>query len=159
MRVAMFAAVVTVAGVAAWTSYRHTVAMVAAHGEDVATARLIPVTTDGLILAAGLVLLHCARSHRRAPGLARWLLGLGVMATLAANVDHGAGHGVIGAVVAAWPATAFVGVSELALWLIRASGPARPHDAPRTVSAAPLAGPDWLPDVLPPRPGPVQTVT
>ena len=40
------------------------------------------------------------------PALARWLLGLGIVATLAANVAHGLGHGIIGAAVAAWPAVA-----------------------------------------------------
>jgi hypothetical protein len=33
------------------------------------------------------------------PMLARWLLGLGIVAALAANVSHGLGHGIIGAVV------------------------------------------------------------
>ena len=42
------------------------------------------------------------------PALARWLLGLGIAATLAANVAHGPGHGLIGAAVAAWPAVALV---------------------------------------------------
>jgi hypothetical protein len=41
--------------------------------------------------------------------LARWLLGLGIAATLAANVAHGLGYGLIGAAVAAWPAVALVG--------------------------------------------------
>jgi hypothetical protein len=43
------------------------------------------------------------------PGLARWLLGLGIAATLAANVAHGLGHGPIGAAMAAWLAVALVG--------------------------------------------------
>ena len=129
VRLVMATAVTAVAGVAAWTSYQHTVAVVVGHGEDTTTGALVPVTTDGLIVAAGLVLLHCARSGRPAPALARVLLALGIAATLAANVLHGIGHGLVGAVIAAWPATAFVGVSELALWLIRASGPVAPSDA------------------------------
>jgi hypothetical protein len=40
--------------------------------------------------------------------LERWLLGLGIAATLAANVAHGLGHGLIGATVAAWPGMALV---------------------------------------------------
>ena len=43
----------------------------------------------------------------------RWLLGLGIIATLAANVAHGLGHGIIGVVMAAWPAVALVGSYEL----------------------------------------------
>ena len=37
----------------------------------------------------------------RVPGLARWLLSLGITATLTANVARGLGHGLIGAAVAA----------------------------------------------------------
>ena len=45
--------------------------------------------------------------------MARWLLGLGIAATLAANVAHGLGYGLIGAAVAAWPAVALAGSYEL----------------------------------------------
>ena len=47
--------------------------------------------------------------------MARWLLGVGIAATLAANVAHGLGHGLIGAAVAAWPAVALVGSSVRAI--------------------------------------------
>jgi hypothetical protein len=57
---------------------------------------------------------------------------LGIVATLAANVTHGLGHGLIGAAVAAWPAVALVGSYELLMVIIRgAQTPAiapRPHD-------------------------------
>jgi hypothetical protein len=55
----------------------------------------------------------------RVPALARWLLGLGIVATLAANVVHGLGHGIIGAAVDAWPAVALVGSYELLMMIIR----------------------------------------
>src|SRR5260370_14227481 len=45
---------------------------------------------------------------KRVPVLVRWLLGLGVAGTLAANVAHGLGHGPVGAAAAAWPAVALV---------------------------------------------------
>jgi hypothetical protein len=51
----------------------------------------------------------------------RWLLGLGITATLAANVAHGLGHGLTGAAVAAWPAVALVGSYELLMMVIRAA--------------------------------------
>jgi hypothetical protein len=47
---------------------------------------------DGLIYASSMVLLDCARREVPVPALARWLLGLGIAATLAANVAHGLGH-------------------------------------------------------------------
>lgn len=55
------------------------------------------------------------------PALARLLLGLGIAATLAANVAHGLDHGLIGAAVAAWPAVALVGSYELLMMVIRSS--------------------------------------
>ena len=53
--------------------------------------------------------LDVARRGARVPALARWLLGLGIVATLAANIAHGLGQGAVGAVVGAWPAVALVG--------------------------------------------------
>lgn len=47
--------------------------------------------------------------------------GLGIAATLAANVAHGLGHGPIGAAAAAWPAVALVGSRELLMIVIRNS--------------------------------------
>jgi hypothetical protein len=56
------------------------------------------------------------------PALARWLLRLGIAATLAANMAQGWSHGPVGAVIAAWPAASLVGSYELLVWLIRISG-------------------------------------
>jgi hypothetical protein len=60
----------------------------------------------------------------RYPSLARWLLGLGIAATLTANMAQGWSHGPVGAVVAAWPPVSLVGSYELLVWLIRACGAA-----------------------------------
>jgi hypothetical protein len=106
-------AVVGVAAIAAVVSYEHASALVQAHGESGWTWRLIPLTADGLIYASSMVMLDLARRGVRVPTLARWLLGLGIVATLAANVAHGLGHGLIGAGVGAWPAVALVGSYEL----------------------------------------------
>jgi hypothetical protein len=56
------------------------------------------------------------------PSLARWLLGLGIAATLTANMAQGWSHGPVGAVVAAWPAVSLVGSYELLVRLIRTAG-------------------------------------
>lgn len=53
------------------------------------------------------------------PRLARWLLALGIAATLSANAAHGLGHGIVGAIVASWPAVALVGTYELLMLIIR----------------------------------------
>ena len=114
-------AVLGVAAVAAVASYEHAYALVRAHGEAGWTARLVPLTVDGLIYASSLVMLDSARRKTSVPALARWLLGLGIAATRAANVSHGLGHGLIGAAVAAWPAIALVGSYELLMMVIRSS--------------------------------------
>jgi hypothetical protein len=112
-------AVVGVAAVAAAASYEHAYDLVRMHGESGWTARLVPLTVDGLIYASSMVMLDSARRKTPVPALARWLLGLGIAATLAANVAHGLGHGLMGAAVAAWPAVALVGSYELLLMAIR----------------------------------------
>jgi hypothetical protein len=112
-------AVIGVAVVAAVVSYEHAYALVHAHGETGWTAHLIPLTVDGLIWASSMVMLDSARRGAGVPALARWLLGLGIAATLAANVARGLGHGPIGAAVAAWPAVALVGSYELLMMTIR----------------------------------------
>jgi hypothetical protein len=125
-------AVVGVAAVAAVASYEHAYALVRVYGEAGWTGRLVPLTVDGLIYASSMVMLDSARRDARVPALARWLLGLGIIATLAANVAHGLGHGMIGAAVAAWPAVALVGSYELLMMIIRGTqmptAVPRPHD-------------------------------
>lgn len=128
------AAVVGVAVVAAVVSYEHAYALVRAHGETGWTARLIPLTVDGLIWASSMVMLDSARRGVRVPTLARWLLSLGIAATLAANVAHGVGHGPIGAAVGAWPALALVGSYELLMMIIRGA------QSPRAAASAAWAG-------------------
>ena len=74
--------------------------------------------------------------------MARWLLGLGITATLAANVAHGLGHGLTGAAVAAWPAVALVGSYELLMMIIRSA------QLPGTGTALGRA-PECVPDIDP----------
>lgn len=119
IRVSTAAAVLGVAGIAAYVSYWHAFEVVRAHGESGVTARLEPATIDGLVYASSMVVLYAARHQLASPPLARWLLALGIVATLAANVAHGWAHGPVGAAVAAWPAASLVGSYELLLWLIR----------------------------------------
>lgn len=133
------AAVIGVAVVAAVVSYEHAYALVHAHGETGWTARLIPLTVDGLIWASSMVMLDSARRGQRVPALARWLLGLGIAATLAANVAHGLGHGPIGSAVAAWPVVALVGSYELLMMIIRGvQQPRMSANVPTEADASPI---------------------
>ena len=124
IRLSTAAAVLTVAGIAAYVSYGHAYAVVRAHGETGITARLEPATIDGLVYASSMVVLYAARHRVPVPSLARWLLALGIAATLTANMAQGWSHGPVGAVIAAWPAVSLVGSYELLVWLIRTCGAA-----------------------------------
>lgn len=120
IRITTALAVATVATVAAVISYRHAYELVSTHGEAGRTARLVPFTVDGLILAASMLILDASRRGQPVPLLARWCLGAGIVATIGANLAHGLGHGPIGALVSAWPALALAGSFELLMTLIRA---------------------------------------
>ena len=109
IRFATAAVVCAVAAFAAVVSYSHIYGLGRAHGQDGTAARLLPLSVDGLILAASLVLLHEARNGRDAPRLAQLMLWLGIGATVGANIAFGAGYGLLGALISAWPAVAFIG--------------------------------------------------
>ena len=138
IRLSTAVAVLAVAGVAAYVSYWHAYAVVCAHGETGVTARLEPATIDGLVYASSMVNLYAARHRLPVPALARWLLAVGIVATLAANMAHGWSHGPVGAVIAACPAVSLVGSYELLVWIIRTAaaggldrGPAADHGGPQ----------------------------
>ena len=79
-------------------------------GRMARAARLLPLSVDGLILAALLVLLHEARNGRDVPGLARFMLWLGIGATIGANVAYGAGYGLLGALAVLYVLPTLIGV-------------------------------------------------
>ena len=54
IRLSTAAAVLAVAGIAAYVSYWHAYAVVRAHGESGITARLEPATIDGLVCASSM---------------------------------------------------------------------------------------------------------
>ena len=144
IRFATAAVVCAVAAFAAGVSYSHIYGLGRAHGQDGTAARLLPLSVDGLILAASLVLLHEARNDRDAPRLARFMLWLGIGATIGANIAFGAGYGLLGALISAWPAVAFIGSVEIAMQQVRRSRvprsaiivPAVPGDAEQGARAA-----------------------
>jgi hypothetical protein len=150
-------AVLGVALIAMVVSYEHASAVVRTHGETGWTSCLIPLTVDGLIYASSMVVLDCARRKMPLPALAKWLLGLGIAATLAANVAHGLGHGLLGAAVAAWSAVALVGSYELLMMMIRsAQVPAGTSAASEASNGVPDDGPQhrlWRRSLVKWRPG------
>ena len=130
IRVSTAVVVLAVAGIAAYISWWHAYAVVREYGESGVTALLEPATIDGLVYASSMVILHAARHRLPVPRLARWMLALGIAASLAVNVAQGWSHGLVGAVVAAWPAVSLVGSYELLAWIIRTAAPAGPVRVP-----------------------------
>ena len=86
IRASTAAVVLAVAGIAAYISYWHAYAVVRQYGESGVTALLEPGTIDGLVYASSMVILHAARHRLPVPCLARWMLALGIAASLAVNV-------------------------------------------------------------------------
>jgi hypothetical protein len=125
-------AVLAVAVIAAVTSFAHIESLALANGYTLATARLLPFSVDGLIVASSLALATGTRT-----ALARFGLVLGIVATVAANVVFGVRFGVTGAVVNSWPAVAFIVSSEILVGMLRA----RP--------AAPVTGTEDVPGSVP----------
>jgi Protein of unknown function (DUF2637) len=138
-------AVLVVALIAAAISYSHIEHVAVLYGQALGAARALPLSVDGAIVAASMVMLDAARRGAGAPVLARIMLALGVAATLGANAISGDGHGPIGVGVAVLPAAAFIGSVETFLAMVRV----RPQPAPVGVPAgAPeAADPNTVPQV------------
>ncbi len=139
IRITTALAVATVAAMAAVISYRHAYELVSTHGETGVTARLVPFTVDGLILAASMLILDANRRNQAVPALARWCLSAGIVATIGANLAHGLGHGPIGALVSAWPALALAGSFELLMTLIRTGRPVTAVPSPTATMSHPVS--------------------
>lgn len=100
-------AVVAVAGVAAAVSYSHMYEVAAVAGEQW-RAYALPISVDGLVIAATL---NAWRAKRAGESVAGWTvaaLAIGLLVSIAANVAapflmHGPASGPLSAVVAAWP--------------------------------------------------------
>src|SRR5215831_11235774 len=113
------AAVLLVAAIAAVVSFVHIEHLAVTHGQTPLAAYLLPVSIDGTVVAASLVMLQSARAGIRTPWLARLMLGLAVTATLAANVAYGWPAGPAWSLLSGWPALAFIGCAEMALGMVR----------------------------------------
>lgn len=109
-------AVLAVALVAAAASYEHMRLLAATAGEGW-RAWLLPVSVDGLVVAASMSLLVRKRAGQPA-GLAWSALVLGLVASLAANVAA-AEPTPVGRLVAAWPPVALLLAYELLMQQVR----------------------------------------
>lgn len=130
VRVVTVAAVLLVAAVAAVVSYAHMQALAADAGERW-RAYVVPLSVDGLVVAASMVLLTRRRAGLPGGWLAWSALLGGVGASLAANVAA-AEPTVTARVVAAWPPIAFAVGIELLLSQRRAPVAEQVADDPPT---------------------------
>jgi hypothetical protein len=114
------ATVLFLAAIAAIVSYGHMHELALRHGEERWTAALLPLSVDGMIIAASLALLSDSR-HGRPGGILPWtLLVIASGASLAANVA--AAHPtLISRIIAAWPPFALIGAYEMLMRQIRHS--------------------------------------
>jgi hypothetical protein len=162
---AMTGAAAAVILFAAIVSYSHIHGLATGHREDSVQSHLLPLSIDGVIAEASLVLLFAARHKLDAPKLARVMLWTGIVATLAANAVVAlppawispVANVTIGAVLSAWPAAAFIASVELIMLLVRdvravaSSAPGAPETVPE---GAPGAALDGAPEAAPgPAPG------
>jgi hypothetical protein len=129
------AAVLIVAAIAAVVSYDHIARLALGYGQPPLAAYLLPLSIDGMVATSSLVLLRAARVGMSAPWLARAGLVLAVLATLAANVASGLPHGWPGALVAGWPAVAFVVSAETVISMSRRSPAGRAGGQPPATTA------------------------
>ncbi|MBT2234407.1 DUF2637 domain-containing protein [Nonomuraea sp. NEAU-A123] len=132
--------VLFLAGIAAIVSFRHMHELCLRHGEDRLAAVLIPLAVDGTIVVASMSILLANRYGSRGGVLAWTMLGVGSLASLAANVAV-AEPSMIGRVIAAWPSAALIGSYELLMSQVRrfSAGSKRMADA---VEDLPTAGSD-----------------
>jgi hypothetical protein len=118
--------VLLVAAIAAVVSFVHIEHLAVTHGQTWLAGVLLPVSIDGTVAAASLVMLRAAREGLGTPWLARFMLVLAVTATLAANVGYGLPYGLAGAALSGWPAVAFIGCAEMAIGMVRRARNANP---------------------------------
>lgn len=123
LRWATVIAVSVVGLVAAVMSFRHQFDLALGHGESPLTARLLPLSVDGLLMAGTLAVLDASRKGSGARW-ARLTVAAGIAMTIWANVYHGLAWGVPGVLVSAWPPVALILCVEVLAGMLRNTAPA-----------------------------------
>jgi hypothetical protein len=131
-----------VAGVAGFSSYRHIVEVAQRAGEHAAVAAVLPLSIDGLIVVGTMAMVEDKRAGRRPRISARVALGVGVIATLAANIASAQPH-LTARLVAAVPAVAFLITVEVLARIgrQRAGDQMNRSSVSTPVLSAPVSGP------------------
>lgn len=111
-RSARNASAAVVAGIAGYASYWHQVSVTLLAGERVELAHIMPLSVDGLLVVASVVMVDARREGRRPSHVTRFFFALGIAASVAANVAS-AHPTALGRAIASWPAIALLGVVEM----------------------------------------------
>jgi len=85
--------VLLLAGIAAVVSHGHMHALALQHGQGAWASALVPLSCDGMIIAASMALLSDSRLGGRGGFLPWALLVIGALASLAANIAGGGADG------------------------------------------------------------------
>ena len=129
-------AVLAVALIAAVISYQHIFVISLTHGEPRFDAQLIPLSIDGTVVTASLVMLRASRQGLATPWLARTILVMAIATTVAANVAFGWQYAFWGIMMAGWPAAAFLGNAEVTIGYGRKQQPIAEPAPPKIVMPA-----------------------
>jgi hypothetical protein len=149
--------VVIVAAIAFSASYQHQYELDIFYRQTHWVAAMLPLTVDGLIVAAGLTIWTAARYGYGRPLGAYLALFAGVGATVVTNLaaDQRYHWPWVGPGISVWPAGAFVAAYEMAVWLVRkrqdAARKALDRDTAATAgdsSATPATGSAKVRDIL-----------
>ncbi len=116
---ATVAVVAVVAAIAGAISYGHMHDWASANGEPAWRALLFPLSVDGLLIAASVVLLADSRAERPADKLAYVLVVVASLVSVTANVAHDWVSRIAEISIAGWPPLALVGSYELLMRLLR----------------------------------------
>jgi len=147
-------ALISVIGVAATISYSHMFDWALINGEPRWRAHLSPLSVDGALLAASLVMYADARMRNRADPLAYLTALAGIAWSVLANMNHDVASRIAAKAIAAWPPLALAVTIELVLRFMRRlreaseAQTAKAEKAPTTpkpkqaVDVAPLFMPD-----------------
>ena len=113
--------VAVVAVVAFSGSWQHQYELSIHLGQAHWVAGMQPLSVEGLIAAASLVIWYAARHHHGWPWAGYLVLAAGVGQTVLMNLgaDHPDRWPWLGPEISVWPAVAFVAAYEMAVWLVR----------------------------------------
>lgn len=135
-QITKYAAIGAVAGIAAYASYSHMRELALEHHQTHVVASLLPVSVDGMLIVATLVMREDRQAGLKVRPWAWVAFVLGVAASIVANV-LAAADDVTSRVISAWPALALLLVIEVLATGKKVAAVAAVLDSPAELPAEP----------------------